>query len=135
VTDWRLYDSVYTERYMGTPATNPDGYRNSAPVTHAADLHGDLLICHGAMDNNVHTQNTLQFAGAAMVAGHDVQLMLFPRVRHGIRVSRLKLPFHRLKADFLQRHLIGGEASPECGPEASNPCRSRASGPTGGGYS
>lgn len=133
VTDWRLYDSVYTERYMGTPAANPDGYRTSAPVTHAAELRGDLLICHGAMDNNVHTQNTLQFAGAAMAAGHDLQLMIFPRVRHGIRVSRMKLPFHRLKADFVQRHLIEREASPEGGSGDVEPGRSRTSEPGAGG--
>src|SRR5262249_49345262 len=58
VTDWRLYDSIYTERYMSTPQNNPEGYARSAPVGTAKDLSGKLLLIHGMIDDNVHMQNT-----------------------------------------------------------------------------
>lgn len=108
VSDWRFYDSIYTERYMDTPADNPDGYRNGAPLHVAAGLEGKLLICHGAMDNNVHLQNTIQMAEEYVTAGKLFDLMIYPRVRHGIRVSGSRLHFHTLKADFLEEHLIQG---------------------------
>ena len=60
VTDWRNYDSIYTERYMGLPSDNESGYRKSSPVNFAADLHGSLLEVHGTSDDNVHLQNTIQ---------------------------------------------------------------------------
>jgi dipeptidyl-peptidase-4 len=62
VSDWRDYDSIYTERYMKTPEHNPDGYRRSSPRFAARDLHGQLLLMHGGNDDNVHPQNTMQLA-------------------------------------------------------------------------
>ncbi len=62
VTDYRDYDSIYTERYMGLPQRNPDGYKNSAPRFFAKDLSGKILLLHGLIDENVHVQNTIQFA-------------------------------------------------------------------------
>ena len=106
VTDWRLYDTIYTERYMGLPSDNRDGYRNSAPLNFAAGLEGRLLICHGTMDNNVHLQNTLMMAEEYVKAGKLFDMMVYPRVRHGTRVSHHRHHFHRLKTEFLQRHLI-----------------------------
>jgi dipeptidyl-peptidase 4 len=106
VTAWELYDTIYTERYMGLPSDNPDGYRNSAPLNFAAGLGGKLLICHGTMDNNVHLQNSLMMTEEYVKAGKLFDLMVYPRVRHGIRVSDHRYHFHRLKTDFLQRHLI-----------------------------
>ena len=61
VTDWRNYDSIYTERYMDTPQENPKGYDATSVVKAAKNLHGRLLLLHGMMDDNVHVQNTLQF--------------------------------------------------------------------------
>ncbi len=61
VSDWRNYDTVYTERYMGTPEDNPEGYRASSPRWAAKDLQGALLLIHGAIDDNVHVANTMQF--------------------------------------------------------------------------
>ncbi|HKP71423.1 MAG TPA: DPP IV N-terminal domain-containing protein, partial [Pyrinomonadaceae bacterium] len=81
VTDWRNYDSIYTERYMGTPQNNPEGYRRTAPLAAAKDLHGKLLLIHGAMDDNVHVQNTIQFAYELQKAGKPFQLMLYPKSR------------------------------------------------------
>ena len=106
VTSWELYDTIYTERYMGLPPENPEGYRNSAPLNFAAGLDGKLLIVHGTMDNNVHLQNTLMMVEEYVKADKLFDLMVYPRVRHGIRVSNHRYHFHRLKTEFLQRHLI-----------------------------
>jgi dipeptidyl-peptidase-4 len=108
VVDWALYDSVYTERYMDRPQDNPTGYREGAPLHFAKGLAGRLLICHGTADNNVHLQNTVQMADEYIRAGKLFDLMLYPRIRHGIRMSKYRLQFHALKADFLERYLIQG---------------------------
>ena len=106
VTDWRHYDTIYTERYMDTPQDNPKGYEESAPLTHAENLSGALLLAHGSMDNNVHFQNTLQLIGKLAAADKRFELMVYPRARHGIRRSQFAPHFHRLKIDFLRRNLL-----------------------------
>ena len=98
VTDFRNYDTIYTERYMGDPRENAAGYDLSSVVKAAGDLNGRLLILHGVMDDNVHVQNTLQLAGALQGADRDFELMLYPRSRHGIggrHVRRLMYEFVR----------------------------------------
>ena len=101
VTDWRDYDSIYTERYMGLPSDNEDGYRKSSPVNFAADLHGRLLEVHGTGDDNVHMQNTIQMVNAFINSGKQFQLMLYPRKTHGIsgKVARTHL-FHLIEDHF-----------------------------------
>ncbi len=84
VTDWRDYDTIYTERYMRTPQNNPEGYEKSSPRNAAKNLQGKLLLIHGTMDDNVHLQNTLQFLYELQKAGKPVELMLYPKSRHGI---------------------------------------------------
>jgi dipeptidyl-peptidase-4 len=84
VTDWRLYDSVYTERYMGLPGQNPQGYERSSVLAAAANLKGKLLLIHGAIDDNVHVQNSIVFADALQRAGKPFELMLYPQSRHGV---------------------------------------------------
>ncbi|MGH9576536.1 MAG: alpha/beta fold hydrolase, partial [Terriglobales bacterium] len=84
VTDWRDYNAIYTERYMGLPRENAEGYRRSAPQEHAADLRGKLLIVHGTSDDNVHLQNTMQMADALIRAGKQFDLMLYPGKTHSI---------------------------------------------------
>jgi len=84
VTDWRLYDSIYTERYMGLPKDNKEGYDKSSVVKAAANLHGKLLIAHGLVDDNVHVQNTMQLIDALQRANKEFELMIYPRSRHGI---------------------------------------------------
>ena len=84
VTDWRHYDTIYTERYMRTPASNPEGYRRSSALDAASSLHGRLLIYHGMMDDNVHMHNTLLFIDRLQRAGKQFDLMLYPLDRHGI---------------------------------------------------
>jgi dipeptidyl-peptidase 4 len=105
VSDWRNYDSVYTERYMGTPKDNPDGYRNSSPRFAAASLHGALLLMHGAIDDNVHVQNTMQLAYELQRADKTFSLMLYPRSRHGVTDPSLVRHMYGTMLDFTLEHL------------------------------
>ena len=105
VVDWRDYDSIYTERYMSTPDENPEGYRKSSVREAAADLHGDLLLIHGTMDDNVHMQNTLQFAYDLQQAGKRFELMLYPKSRHGIRDRKQALHLREGMARFIRKTL------------------------------
>src|SRR5205807_4809192 len=96
VTDWRNYDTIYTERYMNTPQENPDGYDATSVVKAARNLHGKLLLVHGLMDDNVHVQNSVQFVQELQRADKDFEVMFYPRARHGIfgrHYQRLTLTF------------------------------------------
>ncbi len=84
VTDWRNYDAIYTERYMGLPQTNEKGYQSSSVVKAAKNLHGELLLIHGTQDDNVHISNTLQLALELQKANKPFSLMVYPKNRHGI---------------------------------------------------
>jgi dipeptidyl aminopeptidase/acylaminoacyl peptidase len=84
VTDWANYDTIYTERFMSTPADNPDGYRRASVVAEAAKLNGKLLLIHGLKDDNVHPENTIQLTHALQQSDLDFDLMLYPTARHGI---------------------------------------------------
>jgi dipeptidyl aminopeptidase/acylaminoacyl peptidase len=103
VTDWRDYDSIYTERYMDTPQNNPDGYDASSVVKAADKLHGRLLILHGAIDDNVSVRNTMRLIHALQQANKDFELMIYPASRHGIFSPH----YQKLKNDFIQRTLGG----------------------------
>jgi dipeptidyl-peptidase 4 len=106
VTDWHNYDSVFTERYMDLPSRNPEGYRRSSPARVAADLHGRLLLIHGAIDDNVHPQNTTQFAYELQKVRRPFQLMLYPRSRHGITEPALVQHLYALRLAFVEETLI-----------------------------
>ena len=112
VTDWRDYDTIYTERYMQMPQNNPDGYRKSSPRFAARDLSGELLLLHGMIDDNVHVQNTLQFAYELQKAGRPFELMLYPKSRHGITDSDLVKHMRVRMVDFIMEHLLPGGAPP-----------------------
>ena len=84
VTDWRYYDSIYTERYLGLPQKNEKGYRDSSPAKYAAQLKGKLLIAHGTGDDNVHFANTLTVINDLIEAGKYVEVMSFPGRGHGV---------------------------------------------------
>jgi len=104
VTDWRLYDTIYTERYMGLPRDNPQGYDASSSITHAKKMTGQLLLMHGMSDDNVHVQNTLRLQEAflkAKMLNYDV--MLYPGRAHGIGGATLDV-FSRLVGWF-DRHI------------------------------
>jgi dipeptidyl aminopeptidase/acylaminoacyl peptidase len=102
VTDWRNYDSIYTERYMNTPQENPDGYNASSVVKAAKNLHGKLLLVHGLMDDNVHSQNAVQFVDALQRADKDFEVAIYPRARHGGFAPRY---YQRQVIDFMKRAL------------------------------
>ena len=84
VTDWHLYDDIYTERYMGLPAENPDGYRESSTLSYVDRLKGNLLIAHGTTDDNVHWQNTMQLVDALQKAGKHFDIQFYVNKNHGI---------------------------------------------------
>jgi dipeptidyl-peptidase-4 len=105
VTDWRNYDSIYTERYMGTPQNNPEGYKQSSPITSAKNLNGKILLLHGAIDDNVHMANTIQFAYELQKAGKQFQLMLYPKQRHGVVDPLLLTHMRQLMTDFIVANL------------------------------
>ena len=105
VSDWRNYDSIYTERYMGTPQNNPEGYRKSSPVTSAKNLHGKLLLIHGAIDDNVHLANTIQFVYELQKAGKQFELMLYPKSRHGVTDPTLLTHMRQMMTDFIVGNL------------------------------
>jgi dipeptidyl-peptidase 4 len=83
VTDWRYYDTIYTERYLGLPQKNETGYQDSSPVKYAAQLKGNLLIAHGTADDNVHYANTLLVIDRLIEAGKYTEVLAFPGRGHG----------------------------------------------------
>ena len=105
VTDWRDYDSIYTERYMLTPQNNPEGYKVSSPAQAAKNLRGKLLLIHGAIDDNVHMQNTMQFVYELQKAGKPFQLMLYPKSRHGVSDPVLVKHLRQTMTDFILENL------------------------------
>jgi dipeptidyl-peptidase-4 len=109
VTDWRLYDNIYTERYMNTPALNPAGYDSSSAVKNAKALTGRLLLIHSMMDDNVHPQNTMQLLTAMTNAGHDVDTRIYPPGRHGAAYNGQSSQLIMQVTDqFLAEHLKSG---------------------------
>ena len=105
VADWSLYDSIYTERYMKTPQTNPDGYKKSSVTAAAANLHGKLLIIHGAIDDNVHLQNAMQLIYALQKAGKPFEFMPYPTERHGVADPQLRKHLYQTMTDYILANL------------------------------
>lgn len=105
VSDWRNYDSIYTERYMLTPQHNEEGYNKTSPLKAAKDLHGKLLLIHGAIDDNVHLANTIQFLYELQKSGKQVQLMIYPKSRHGVVDPVLVKHWYQMMTDFVLANL------------------------------
>lgn len=105
VTDWRLYDSIYTERYMGRPQDEPEAYTDTSVLEAAADLRGRLLVMHGSGDDNVHPQNTTQLIQALIEAGKPVDLMIYPNKRHSIRGTEARVHLFSKILSYLEEHL------------------------------
>lgn len=106
VTDWQLYDDIYTERYMGLKDENEEGYKESSNVEHAGDLQGKLLMIHSAMDDNVHIQNTMQFLTALTNAGKDADLRIYPPGAHGAAYNLASyMLMLNVYNDYLERYL------------------------------
>jgi dipeptidyl-peptidase-4 len=105
VTAWENYDTIYTERYMSTPQENPEGYKQSAPRTHAAKLKGKLLIAHGTADDNVHYANTLQLQDDLIRAGKHVEIIAYPERGHGISDATAQIHLFRRVTQFFLDNL------------------------------
>jgi dipeptidyl-peptidase 4 len=109
VTDWRLYDTIYTERYMWIPQENPEGYRNGAPQTHAAGLTARFLLVHGTGDDNVHPQNSIQLSERLIGAGKPFYELLYPNRTHSISGGNTQAHLFQSFTTFLDEYLKGGE--------------------------
>ena len=103
-TNWKYYDSVYTERYMRTPKENPDGYATN-PIERASRLHGALLICHGTADDNVHPQNTYEYSEALVQADKDFRELFYTNRNHSIFGSNTRNHLLRQVAQFFKTEL------------------------------
>jgi len=104
VTDWRNYDTIYTERYMGLPAENHEGYQKTALTARAAALKGKLLLVHNFEDDNVLFQNSLQMTNALQQADKQFEFMLYPQKTHGV-TGKLSNQMNRLAVEFFDRSL------------------------------
>ncbi len=107
VTDWAKYDTHYTERFMGTPQDNPEGYAGGSPLNLAANYETPLLIIHGMSDDNVTFDNTTAMVLALQEAGKQFDLMTYPGQRHGIRPEPLSKHLNRMMADYFAETLDG----------------------------
>ncbi len=105
VSSWKFYDTIYTERYMQTPSLNPDGYRESAPVEHAAKLGGRLLVVHGTADDNVHWQNTVTMVDALIRSGKQFETAFYPGGMHGIGSGKTRAQLFTKITDFILANL------------------------------
>jgi dipeptidyl-peptidase-4 len=119
VTDWRLYDTIYTERYMSTPQKNPEGYEQGAPLNYARRLADDqdLLLVHGDFDDNVHFQNSVMMANAFQAANKQFDFMMYPKRNHGIYGGYTRLHLFQMLTDFVEDELL----APADGAQAAAP--------------
>jgi dipeptidyl-peptidase-4 len=105
VTFWEGYDTAYTEKYMGTPEENAEGYRVGSPLSHVDRLRGKLLVIHGMIDENVHFRHTARLMQALIDAGKPFETLLYPNERHMPRSERDRLDMERRVLEFFQRNL------------------------------
>ncbi|RSK31175.1 S9 family peptidase [Hymenobacter metallilatus] len=105
VTNWRYYDTVYTERFLKTPQDNPQGYDDNSPVQHADKLRGKLLLVHGTGDDNVHFQNSVAFVDAMVKNNKDFQTLYYPNRNHGIYGGNTRLHLYRQMTEFVLKNL------------------------------
>src|SRR5574344_1831129 len=103
-TNWRFYDTIYTERYMRTPQENPDGYGIN-PINRSDKLHGALLICHGVADDNVHTQNTFEYAEALVQADKDFKENYYTNRNHSVYGGNTRNHLLRQIAEWFRLNL------------------------------
>ncbi len=111
VTDWRFYDTIYTERYMSTPQTNGEGYKRGAPLTYADSLRADqdLILVHGDFDDNVHVQHTVQMVQRLQEANRQFSFMLYPKKTHSIAGGTTRLHLFTKLTEFVEESLVEDE--------------------------
>jgi dipeptidyl-peptidase-4 len=105
VYDYRLYDTIYTERYMKHPEDNVEGYEHTALASRAKDLHGRLMLIHGSYDDNVHPQNTWRLVDELVKNGRVFDLVIYPMQKHGFRGDEARLHLSKARLEFWQREL------------------------------
>ena len=105
VTNWKWYDSIYTERYMQTHEENPQGYENNSPINFAEKLSGNFLLIHGEADDNVHFQHTAELTNKLISSGKHFDTMLYPNRNHGISGGGARLHLYTLMTNFLLEKL------------------------------
>ena len=105
VTNWRFYDTIYTERFMRTPQENPEGYDLNSPINYADQLKGDFLIIHGSGDDNVHVQNTMQMVEALIQADKQFEWMIYPDKNHGISGGNTRKHLYTKMTNFIFKNL------------------------------
>ena len=105
VTNWRFYDSIYTERYQRTPQENAAGYDENSPVYHVNKLKGNLLLVHGTGDDNVHFQNAVALEDALIKANKQFQSFYYPNRNHGISGGNTRLHLYTMLTNFLEKNL------------------------------
>ena len=105
VTNWRFYDTIYTERFMRTPQENPEGYDLNSPLNYADQLKGKFLIIHGSGDDNVHVQNTMRMVEAMIQADKQFEWMIYPDKNHGIYGGNTRKHLYSKMTNFILENL------------------------------
>ena len=105
VTNWRFYDSVYTERYMQTPQENASGYDTNSPINFAKNLKGKYLLIHGSADDNVHLQNTMLMVESLVQANKQFDWAIYPDKNHGIYGGKTRLQLYTKMTNFIKENL------------------------------
>lgn len=105
VTNWRFYDSVYTERYMQTPQENASGYDENSPINHVNKLKGKFLLIHGSGDDNVHVQNSMQMMEALIQANKQFDSAIYPDNNHGIYGGNTRIQLYTKMTNFIKENL------------------------------
>jgi dipeptidyl-peptidase-4 len=106
VTNWRFYDTIYTERYMRTPKENPQGYDDNSPINHVEKIKGAFLLVHGSADDNVHYQNTMEMTHALIDANIPFELAIYPNYNHGIAGGNARLHLYEHMTRFLKANFL-----------------------------
>ena len=104
VTNWKFYDTIYTERYMKTPKENP-GYEENSPINHVDKLKGKFLLVHGTADDNVHFQNSVEMVSALQRANKQFDLMIYPDRNHGIYGGSTRLHLYNMMTNYVVENL------------------------------
>lgn len=105
VTNWRFYDSIYTERYMQTPQENASGYDDNSPINHVNKLKGSFLLIHGSGDDNVHVQNSMQMMEALIQANKQFDSQIYPDKNHGIYGGKTRIQLYNKMTNFIKEKL------------------------------
>jgi dipeptidyl-peptidase-4 len=105
VTNWRFYDSIYTERYMQTPQENASGYDDNSPINHVSKLKGNFLLIHGTADDNVHVQNSMQMIEALVQANKQFDWAIYPDKNHGIYGGKTRIQLFNKMTNYIKEKL------------------------------